>query len=165
MLSLLTALTLLAAPQVKIVGALPHTGAVDQAALEKLGATTAKWKEHGAEHTVTGVPLDKVLASFGFEPGPMGMDVPKAEKRRGWKLAVVATAPDGFQAVFSCAELAEGMGPTRALLVWSVDGKPLAPEMGPFRLVVLTDQEPSRSVHQVSQLEVVDLRKAAKPAQ
>ena len=162
MVSLLVALTLLATPDVKVVGALPRTGAIDQAALEKLGPTTVKWKEHGAEHTVTGVPLDKVIASFGFEPGPMGKDTPKSEKRKGWKMALVATAPDGFQAVFSCAELAEGMGPTRALLVWAQDGKPLGPELGPFRIAVLTDQEPSRSVHQVSQLEVVDLRKLDK---
>jgi hypothetical protein len=41
--------------------------------------------------------------------------------------AVVATAPDGFQAVFSCAELFPEMGPTRAFVVWTVDGQPMPP--------------------------------------
>lgn len=50
------------------------------------------------------------------------------------------------------------MGPTRALLVWKMDGKPLPETMGPFRLVVLTDQEPSRSVFQLVKLEIIDLR-------
>jgi hypothetical protein len=47
--------------------------------------TKAVWKSHGEQHEVTGVGLDKVLAKFGFEPGPMGKDVPKKEKRRGWR--------------------------------------------------------------------------------
>jgi hypothetical protein len=50
------------------------------------------------------------------------------------------------------------MGPTRALIVWEIDGKPLASNAGPFRVVVLTDNEPSRSVHGVTKLEVLDLR-------
>ena len=68
------------------------------------------------------------------------------------------TASDGFQAVFSCAELWEDMGPTRALLAWKLDGKPLPEKMGAFRLVVLTDKEPSRSVYQVVKLEILNLR-------
>lgn len=50
------------------------------------------------------------------------------------------------------------MGPTRALVVWKIDGQPLPPGTGPFRIVVLTDQEPSRSVFAVAKLEVLDLR-------
>jgi hypothetical protein len=37
-------------------------------------------------------------------------------------------------------------------------GKPLPADRGPLRLVVLTDKEPSRSVHSVNRLEVLDLR-------
>jgi hypothetical protein len=93
----------------------------------------------------------------------MGKDVPKAEKRAGWKKVVVASAADGFQAVFSCAELAAEMGPTRALVIWKLDGAPIAADEGPLRLVVLTDQEPSRSLWSLKRLEVVDLRKIAPP--
>jgi hypothetical protein len=89
----------------------------------------------------------------------MSPDTPKSEKRSGWKKIVVASAADGFQAVFSCAEIAEQMGPTRVMVVFSLDGKPLAAGKGPLRLVVLTDKEPSRSLYQLSSLEVVDVRK------
>src|SRR5215471_5237283 len=146
-----------ATPTIEISGALPQKGKLTLADLKKLPVTKAAWKSHGEEHEVTGVGLDKVLAKFGFEPGAMGKDVPKQEKRRGWRKVVVATARDGYAAVLSCAEIFEEMGATRALVVWEVDGKPLPPDRGPLRLVVLTDKEPSRSIHGIAKLEVVDL--------
>ena len=50
------------------------------------------------------------------------------------------------------------MGPTRALLVWRMNGELLPPDTGPFRIAVLTDKETSRSVFAVERLEVRDLR-------
>ena len=49
------------------------------------------------------------------------------------------------------------MGPGEVLVVWAVDGKPLAPAEGPLRLAVLTDAEPSRSLRQLKKLEIVDV--------
>jgi DMSO/TMAO reductase YedYZ molybdopterin-dependent catalytic subunit len=79
-------------------------------------------------------------------------------------MAIRASAPDGFEAILSCAEVFESMGATRAMIVWKVDGKPLPADRGPLRLVVLTDKEPSRSVHSVRKLEVLDLRSPERPA-
>jgi hypothetical protein len=104
------------------------------------------------------VRLDRILTRFGFSPGQMGHAVPIRDKRAGWKKVVRATASDGFQAVFSCAELAESMGPTRAYVLFEIDGKPIPPEAGPLKLVVPTDKEPSRSVRQLVRLDVIDLR-------
>jgi DMSO/TMAO reductase YedYZ molybdopterin-dependent catalytic subunit len=123
-----------------------------------MSPVTATWSAHGQKHEVRGVPLDKLLTRFGFEVGAMGKDVPKQEKRKGWRMVVVASAADGFQAVLSCAEFFESMGATRSLVAWKVDGKPLPAGRGPLRLVVLTDKEPSRSIYGLRQLEVVDLR-------
>ena len=111
----------------------------------------------GTKHQVTGVRLDKVLTHLGFTPGPMGKDVPVSVKRAGFRKVVVATARDGFQAVFTVAECFQGMGPGEVLVVWAVDGKPLAPADGPLRLAVLTDAEPSRSLRQLKKLEIVDV--------
>jgi hypothetical protein len=143
-----------------VSGELPRTGSMSLADVKALGAQKATWTAHGQAHQVEGVPLDALLNHFGFDPGPMGPDVPKALKRAGWKRVVIASADDGYQAVFSCAEVMPSMGPTRALVVWSVDGKDLPPENGPLRLVVLTDQEPSRSIYALRSLAVVDARKA-----
>ena len=141
---------------IEVSGALPRSASLGQAELSALGASTGTWTLHGTRHQVTGVRLDKVLTHLGFTPGPMGKDVPVAEKRAGFRKVVVATARDGFQAVFSVAECFQGMGPGEVLVVWAVDGKPLPPADGPFRLAVLTDGEPSRSLRQLKKLEVVD---------
>jgi len=82
---------------------------------------------------------------------------------RGWRRVVVASAPDGFQAVFTVAELTPHLGPTRALVAWKIDDKALPPDRGPLRLVVLTDKVASRSVHAVNRLEVVELPGGSPP--
>ena len=123
-----------------------------------MSPVTSTWTAHGEKHLVLGVPLDKLLTRFGFDPGPMGKAVPKDEKRKGWRMVVVASAADGFQSVLSCAEFFESMGATRAMVVWKIDGKPLPVDRGPLRLVVLTDKEPSRSIYGLRKLDVLDLR-------
>ena len=109
-------------PAVVEVTGLPRAASLGQKDLSAVGAKTTAWTVHGTKHQVTGVRLDKVLTHLGFSPGPMGKDVPVSEKRAGYRKAVVATAADGFRAVFSVAECVEGMGPTEVLVVWTVDG-------------------------------------------
>ena len=138
----------------EVTGALPKTGKVTVKELEAMKPEKATWTDHGAQREVEGVPLIKVLAAFGFESGPMGMGVAPAQKRPGYKKVVVVTAKDGFKAVFTCAELE--IGATRALLVWKTDGKPLPADHAPFRLVVPTDKEGSRSPYAVERIEVID---------
>jgi DMSO/TMAO reductase YedYZ molybdopterin-dependent catalytic subunit len=147
------------ASAVEVRGDLPKPGELKISDVESLGAVTVTWTLHGQPHAATGVPLEKVLRRFGWEPGIMSKAVPPTEKRLGYKRVVVVTAKDGFQAVFSAAELTEGMGKTQALLVWMIDGKPLPADQGPLRLVVPSDAEPSRSLYQLSRIDVVDMRR------
>ena len=42
------------------------------------------------------------------------------------------------------------------MIVWAADGRPLPQDEGPFRLVALTDGEPSRCLRQLQRIEVVD---------
>jgi DMSO/TMAO reductase YedYZ molybdopterin-dependent catalytic subunit len=107
----------------------------------------------------------RLVTEFAFElDASPEVEVIEEERTRLLFAEVLSTivddadARDGFQAVFSCAELAEEMGATKAMLIWKIDGKPLAPEQGPVRIVVLTDKEASRSVYGVEKLEVIDLR-------
>jgi DMSO/TMAO reductase YedYZ molybdopterin-dependent catalytic subunit len=124
--------------------------------LKKLGTETADWSVHGQAHKVTGVPLEKVLQKAGFEAGRMGKDVPPKEKRAGLKKIVIATASDGFEAIFSAGELLSEVGNTRVLVVWEIDGKPLSEREAPLRIVVLTDKDPSRSLYKLQSLEIAD---------
>ena len=147
----------LTAARLVLVGDLPRTGAMTLDELKAMGGTAQTWTSHGTAHKVFGVRLDKVLAAHGFTPGKMGKDVPKSEKRAGWRKVALMTAADGFQSLISCAEMSEEMGPTVALLIWEMDGAPLPEAEGPVRLVVLTDQEPSRSIYALVRIEVLDV--------
>jgi DMSO/TMAO reductase YedYZ molybdopterin-dependent catalytic subunit len=153
-----------AAPEpslLQVTGALPRTGALKLAELEAMNPVKASWSGHGTPREVYGVPLERVLTRFGFEAGPM--DKSPGDKLRGWRKVVVASAPDGFQAVLSCAEIFESLGATRAIIVWKIDGKPLG-DAGPLRLVVLTDKQALRSVRNLARLEIVDLGASKPPA-
>lgn len=144
---------------IDVRGDVPKPGMITVAELMRLEPLTTQWTLHGQSHTVVGIPLEKVLRRVGWDPGVMSKTVPPAEKRVGYKRVVVVTAPDGFQSVFSAAELSEGMGKTQVLVVWMVDGKPLPAEQGRLRLVVPTDAEPSRSLHNLRRIDVVDMRR------
>jgi len=157
----LACLLLAQAPALSVEGDVPKPETFTVAQLQALGPPQkASWKNHGQVHSVEGVALDALLTRAGFDPGAMGPDVPKDKKRAGWKKAVIATAADGYEAVFSCAEVMPAMGPTKVLVVWSLDDKPLPADAGPLRLVSLTDLEGARSIHSLRKLTVVDVRRA-----
>jgi formylmethanofuran dehydrogenase subunit E len=145
----------------QVAGAIARPAALQLRDLEAMQPLRTTWKVGDESRTVLGVPLDKLLERQGLSPGRMGDD--GQEKGKGWRRVVVASAPDGFQAVFSVAELTPHLGATRALIAWKIDDKPLPADRGPLRLVVLTDKVASRSVHSVNRLEVVELGTGAAP--
>jgi hypothetical protein len=148
-----------AEPSLKIDGDGVKAATLSVAQLETLGPVTAEWSDKKGAHKVRGVRVDKVLASVGFGEGPSGPQVNPKQKHAGLRSAVVATAPDGFVAVFSAGELLESLGATQALIIWELDGKPLDAATGPLRIVVTTDKAPSRSIYQLAALRVVELSK------
>jgi hypothetical protein len=141
----------------EVRGAVPRPRAWTLDSLQALGADTVSWDYRDVTRRVVGVRLDKVLAACGWDRGPMDRGTPARLKRAGLRRAIVATAPDSFAAVFSAGELDPIVGATRAYVVWVMDGAPLAQEFGRLRLAVVTDREPSRSIHDVRTLRVVDL--------
>src|SRR5262249_25753550 len=134
-----------------------RTLTLDAATLQRLGRVEETWSSGGATRKVSGVSLQRILVEGGVEPGEMGPNLAGSRKVRGLRQAVVVTARDGFQAVFSVGELWPELGPTRVLVVDRVDGKALDAADGPFRLVVLTDQALSRSARQIRRIQVVNL--------
>ncbi len=80
---------------------------------------------------------------------------------RGKALAsyVLAEAKDGYQVVFSLAELDPVFTESQILLADKADGKPLTGALGPFRLIAPKDKRGARSVRMLTRLDVVLLRK------
>src|SRR5262249_55952198 len=134
------------------------TGAVKQALtltaddLAKMPRASVRTTSNGMETVYQGVWLHEILKRAG---APQGSDL------RGKALAgyVLAEAQDGYQVVFSLAELDPAFIDNEILLADTADGKPLFGAQGRFRLVVPKDRPGARSVRMLTRLEVVQLRK------
>lgn len=146
-----------AASVLKLEGASAKAGALSVSELKGLGAVTVDWSDKKGAHKVTGVRLDRLLPSLGFFEDPK-VDKPDPKlKHRELRAAVVATGADGYTAVFSVAEVQEALGTTNVLVVWEVDGKPLPADLGPLRLMVLTDKRQTRSLYQLVSLRLAEI--------
>lgn len=107
--------------------------------------------EEGSSTKYQGVWLRDVLEKAG---------APVGDKLRGKALAsyVLATARDGYQALFALAELDPLFRDEQVLLADQADGKPLFPYQGPLRLVT-RDKRGARSIRMLERIEIVQLRK------
>ena len=120
--------------------------------LAKMPRATVKMTSSGVETVYEGVWLHEVLKRAG---------VPQGTALRGKALAsyVLAEAQDGYEVVFSLAEIDPTFIDNEILLADTANGKPLFGEQGRFRLVAAKDKPVARSVRMLTKLEVVQLRK------
>lgn len=120
---------------------------VTDALLAKLPRISVVATSHGKSARHEGYDLLAVLEAAGISP---------TRSLRGKQLGTLITvsAADGYQAIFAMAELDPGIGNRQVLLVDRSDGKPLADQHGPWRLVVPADQRPARWVRQVIGIEI-----------
>jgi DMSO/TMAO reductase YedYZ molybdopterin-dependent catalytic subunit len=100
------------------------------------------------KETYEGVLVEDLLARAG---------VPQGEKLRGTSMAtyVVAEAADGYRVVFSLAELDSGILESEVIVADTLDGAPLSPQQGPFRLVAPHEKRPARWVRMLNSIAVV----------
>ena len=105
-------------------------------------------------HVGTGVPLLSLLQAAAPR-------VEKVPKHHDMTFLVIIEARDGYRAFFSLAELLPNVGHAQALLIWEMDGKPLADKEAPFRLIVSSDKERDRWIYGISSVTLVDGAKLA----
>jgi len=100
-----------------------------------------------ADETYSGVRLADIL-------GPL--KVPVGDGLRGEALAIcfIATGSDGYKVALSIAELDPAFHPGEVIVADALNGKPLAPNIGPFRLVVTEDKRPARAVRNLVSIEL-----------
>jgi hypothetical protein len=72
---------------------------------------------------------------------------------------VLATASDGYQVLFSLAELDPAFTSNTVIVADTIDGKPLFPYQGPLRIVAPKDSRAARSVRMLTKLELIRLKK------
>jgi len=118
-------------------------------------ATVSAPRGHSKEKTLfEGVPLQALLE----KAAALRADKPLQGKQL--LQYVVVTASDGYQVVFSLAELEQATGATsNVLLADKADGKPLDEKEAPLQLVVPSDKRPARCVRMVTSITVGTLAK------
>jgi hypothetical protein len=122
--------------------------------LKSLPRTRVEVKdEDGKTSAYEGVLVGELLKRAG---------VPLGSQLRGDAIAsyVVASAADGYQAVFSIGELDPGFTTNDIIVADTIDGKPLFAYQGPFRIVAPKDHRGARSIRMLTRIEVVRLKKA-----
>lgn len=109
-------------------------------------------EEDGRSVRYEGVALFEILKRAG---APVGANL------RGNNLAsyLVATGRDGYQVVFSMAEVDAEFTANGVIVADAIDGKPLLDHQGPLRIVAPKDRRAARSVRMLDRIEVVRLRK------
>lgn len=104
--------------------------------------------KEGKPHVYQGVALRDVLHLAGAPEG-------KAIHGSVLAQAVLATAADGYQAVFALPEIDADFSPHTILLADHRDGQPLPAHDGPYQLVVPLEKKPARWVRQLTSLRLV----------
>lgn len=133
---------------ISIGGRVDHPLRLDAAALDAMHTTTVRASAHGSHGTWSGPSLIDVLEKAG---------VPTGERLRGrnMRLYVRIRAADGYQVIFTLAELDPALGHRQVVLADRRDGHPLDEHEGPFRLIVPGDARPARWIRQVQRIDVL----------
>ena len=125
---------------------------VTPADLKAMPRTTVTVAEEGREIKYEGVLVGELLKRAG---APVGRDL----SGKAVATYVKASAKDGYQVVFSLAELDPGFTPNDIIVADTIDGKPLFDYQGPFRIVAPHDKRGARSIRMLQRIEVVRLVK------
>jgi len=134
---------------VKVTGEVTTPLTIGSADLQQYKQTTVTRKDRdGKDHTYSGVIVSEILAKAGVTLGP---------ELRGENLAkfLLVEASDGYQVLFALAELDKGFTDRTIILADKIDGQPLAPADGPFRIIVQDEKKPARCIKQVTAMKVM----------
>jgi hypothetical protein len=139
-------------PSVRVVGAVKQELILTAGDLAQMPRASVRVTSKEVETVYQGVWLHEVLKRAG---------VPQGNALRGKALAgyVLAQAQDGYQVVFSLAELDPAFIDNEFLLADTANDKPLDGAQGRFKLVAPKDKPGARSIRMLTKLEVVQLRK------
>jgi hypothetical protein len=141
-----------AGPSLSVAGdvATPLTVTLEQ--LKTWPRVRVEIDEDGRTVVYEGVLVGEILKRAG---APLGTAL------RGDAVAtyVVAGAADGYQVVFSLAELDPDFTSNGIIVADTVDGKPLFAFQGPLRIVAPKDARAARSIRMLQRLDVVRLKK------
>jgi hypothetical protein len=134
----------------KVEGAVPAPLSLTAEDLAKMPRTTASLASDGGTDTYEGVLLYDILVKAGWQFGhmPAGKGVP---------VCILATAKDGFQAVYSIGEIDPELAGEKVIVADKLNGQPLPGRYKPFRIVSPQDKKHARSIYSLVKMEVIKL--------
>lgn len=135
----------------KVEGAVATPLTLTAVELDKLPRATASLTADGTTTTYEGVLLYDVMVKAGWQFG-------RSMTGKGMASYIIATAKDGYQVVFSPAEIDPMFAGAKILVADKADGAALPNREMPFRLVVPGDKMHARSIFSLVKIEVVKLR-------
>jgi hypothetical protein len=108
--------------------------------------TITVFNEHAkANQTYSGVPLIDLLTRLGVPDKPHGKDL---------RLYLVAEGSDGYEAVYTVAEVNPDVHDAIVIVADALEGKPLADD-GPLKLVATGEKRPARWVRNLVAVQVL----------
>ncbi len=137
---------------IQVTGAVKQPLTLSADDLAKMPRASVRTTSNGMETAYEGVWLHEVLKKAGV---PQGSEL----RDKALTTYVLAEAQDGYQVVFSLAELDPAFIDNQILLADTANGKRLFGAQGRFRLVVPKDKPGARSIRMLAKLEIVQLRK------
>jgi DMSO/TMAO reductase YedYZ molybdopterin-dependent catalytic subunit len=132
----------------QIGGDIPKPFAITPAELKTMPRTAVTVSEEAKEVHYEGVLVGELLKRAG---APLGREL----SGKALTTYVQATAKDGYQVVFSLAELDPAFTPNDIIVADTIDGKPLFDYQGPLRIVAPHDKRGARSIRMLQRIEVV----------
>jgi DMSO/TMAO reductase YedYZ molybdopterin-dependent catalytic subunit len=135
-----------------VAGDVTQPLSLQPAELKSMPRTTVTVSEEGREIKYEGVLVGELLKRAG---APVGRDL----SGKAIATYVRASAKDGYQVVFSLAELDPAFTSNDIIVADTIDGKPLFDSQGPLRIVAPHDKRGARSIRMLQRIEVVRLVK------
>ena len=135
-----------AKPFVKVSGEVTKPLTLYRNDLAKMQRITVSMKDHDTKmYSYTGVAIRDILELAGVTMG---------KQLRGKNLTkyMLVKCADGYQVLFSLAELDSSFTDRNIILAYEAEGRPLPAAKGPFKLVVPGEKKPARCGLQVTEL-------------
>jgi hypothetical protein len=125
-------------PAIGVEGEIAHTMVFHPEDLSKMKRVAVTGKDRdGKEHSYSGVAVSDILTRAG---------VPMNAQLRGDNMTkyLLVRSADGYEILFSLAELDSTFTDRLVMLADSMDKKPLPADSGPFRIIVPTEKKHAR---------------------
>ncbi|WP_231424845.1 MULTISPECIES: molybdopterin-dependent oxidoreductase [Pedobacter] len=133
---------------IKVGGALSKPYLLTMADFQKMPRVKVSRKDRDStDFQYSGVLLSTILAKGG---ATLGKDL----RRENLTKYVIVEAIDGYQVVFSLAELDSDFSDEKIILADTIDNEPLLSTDGPFRIIVEHDKRPARCIKQVTSIKI-----------